>query len=272
MSRQFLVRATEALGRVVRKEKAARKVRRKIFPGVFYQRSVTEISVQRLDLAPEVVSVGHALKTAADERFVGWVTILAGAAAQGGRSVVASPFPTNQYHADIVLQVDDEMAIKEQAQKLADRSKWREFIFPSSRDMGVEQASSQYHVSCNSEHPKDLRDSLRELQDAPRVATINKFQAPSSASMQCAEIVLHVLHDSICCPRIVFPTYDGKIAIAVAWKIEKSAFFICTDEERVTICVHTPAGIELECESAIEAFEEDLMRVSSALGSGEVED
>ena len=94
---------------------------------------MTEISVDRLDLAPPAEAAAAALRIA-NERgptvsFYGWAVVIAQEAGADGRQVRASAKPDNPYHADIVLPdlaAEDREEQKRHAQELADSSSWRE--------------------------------------------------------------------------------------------------------------------------------------------------
>ena len=67
--------------------------------------------------------------------FYGWAVVTTEEASSNQRQVIASPLPTNPYHADIVLPslaAEDREEQKRHAQELADASRWRDR--PNSRE------------------------------------------------------------------------------------------------------------------------------------------
>lgn len=124
---------TEDLGRGVFSGEQAKRARRARVPiNVFLsQKGSTEISVDRLTLAPEDKATAIAGKAASarNRAFYGWAVVTAAKAGGNGRCVKATPTPDNPYHADIILPDIAAQDVEEQkrhAQELADTSRWRD--------------------------------------------------------------------------------------------------------------------------------------------------
>lgn len=122
----------EDLGRGIFSSKQARRARRSgVRLNVFLERpGQLRISVDRLSLASEdaAVAVAESVAVARGARFHGWAVITADLAGANGRRVVATPVPTNPFHADIVLPelaAHDLATQRKHAQQLADASRWR---------------------------------------------------------------------------------------------------------------------------------------------------
>ena len=95
------------------------------------QKGSTEISVDRLTLAPEdkATAIAGKVASARNREFYGWAVVTAAKAGDDGRRVKATPTTDNPYHADIILPdlaAQDEEEQKRHAQELADTSRWRE--------------------------------------------------------------------------------------------------------------------------------------------------
>lgn len=123
----------EDLGRGVFSSRQARRARRsEVRLNVFLEKpGRLKISVDRLTVAPigSAESTAESVATARGANFYGWAVITADAANANGRQVLATPLPTNRYHADIVLPelaAHDLEAQRRHAQQLADASRWRE--------------------------------------------------------------------------------------------------------------------------------------------------
>ena len=125
---------SESLGRGVFSRRNASRARRssRIPKRVFLERKgVTEISVDRLDLMPEVkaVEMARAVADNRDANFYGWAVLITERACRSSRRVKASPTAGNPYHADIILPdsaVEDYEEQVRHAQELADDSRWKE--------------------------------------------------------------------------------------------------------------------------------------------------
>ena len=123
----------EALGRGVFSSKEQKRAQRsgKARLNVFLEaRGNAELSVDRLDCTTpeEAAAISDRIAVDRQRRFYGWATVVARLAAANGRRVVASPRPSNPYHADIVLPdlaADDYEEQRVHAQQLADASRWR---------------------------------------------------------------------------------------------------------------------------------------------------
>ena len=124
------IHPTEELGRGIFSSSTAKRSRTAIPKNVFLEREGnTQISVDRLSLAPAIVAIqiADAVASQRKRKFYGWAIISAESASLNGRLVEASPLIHNQFHADIVLPPE---AIKREdqimhAQLLADASSWR---------------------------------------------------------------------------------------------------------------------------------------------------
>jgi len=124
---------TEDLGRGVFSGKQAKRAQRaRVSFHVFLeQEGNTEISVDRLTLAPEdqATAIAGKVASARIRAFYGWAVVTAAEAGDDGRRVKATPTPDNPYHADIILPditAQDREEQKRHAQELADTSRWRE--------------------------------------------------------------------------------------------------------------------------------------------------
>lgn len=124
---------TEDLGRGVFSDKEAKRAQRSrvSFRVFLEQEGNTEISVDRLTLAPEdkATAIAGTVASARDRAFYGWAVVTAAKAGGNGRCVKATPTPDNPYHADIILPdiaAQDREEQKRHAQELADTSRWRE--------------------------------------------------------------------------------------------------------------------------------------------------
>ena len=125
--------AGEHLGRGVFSSRNRNRARRGRTPHhVFLERGgEIEISVDRLDIAPEIEATDIADHVAANRSatFYGWAVVAEERARANGRRAVATPQPGNPYHAYIVLPAlaaEDREEQKHHAQELADASTWRE--------------------------------------------------------------------------------------------------------------------------------------------------
>lgn len=125
------VSASEALGRGVFSNSAARRAPRRIALNVFLERpTVVELSVDRLDVAPphEAITFAEQVGNRRGKPFFGWAVVETRQAMANGRQVVSSPRPSeNPYHADIVLPdtaAEDRDEQKQHAQELADAATW----------------------------------------------------------------------------------------------------------------------------------------------------
>jgi hypothetical protein len=99
----------ESVGRGVFDTKKARQARSgKIAPRVFRERDgVLQISVDRLSLADRTrLAALHDIQRA-PQILQGWAQISVENAVQMERHVIASPLPTNPWHAEIVLPTTD---------------------------------------------------------------------------------------------------------------------------------------------------------------------
>ena len=121
----------EDLGRGVFSSKQARRARRSgVRLNVFLERpGQLKISVDRLSVAPvgAAESTAESVAAARGARFYGWAVITADTTSADGRRVLATPLPTNPYHADIVLPelaAHDLRTQRKHAQQLADASRW----------------------------------------------------------------------------------------------------------------------------------------------------
>ena len=124
----------ENLGRGVFSSKDGKRAARgKVPSNIFLEKKgETEISVDRLDYAPESVAVeiGDKVAELRNRSFYGWAVVSAEVAGSNGRKVLASPKPeyNNPYHADIIMPDSVTEDLEEQlqhAQELADNSVWR---------------------------------------------------------------------------------------------------------------------------------------------------
>lgn len=126
------VKPSEKLGRGVFSSGTARRCRRSVPHNVFLERAgITDISVDRLSIAPHVNVLGIALQAASQRgrSFYGWAVVTAGQAARSARSVRASPLPNNSLHADIALPNSAREDRDEQvrhARELADIAHWEQ--------------------------------------------------------------------------------------------------------------------------------------------------
>lgn len=135
----FIVGDDEELGHGIfsstEKKKAARGI---ILYTVFTEKSLTEISADRLDYAPEpkAVKLGDqraaAMKPKGKKSFYGWAVLRASKASEDDRSVVDSREESNPYHANILLPIPDDACENDReairmfhARQLAERSDWR---------------------------------------------------------------------------------------------------------------------------------------------------
>lgn len=267
--RRHNLSATEALGRVVSGNENANRAGRRISRNVYQRQMALEISVQRLDLAPAEVSIGHGLRTAGRHRLGGWVTISVDEANQTGCLVRADPVRTNPCHANIVLPsllVGNEECLREQAQALADRSVWVDARVFDTKEHEAESPQPPFFVPVRRSDPKWLAEAFAALRDAGNVAYINNYLRPSNASLQTAGSVLVMLHDAASCPMITFPTPDGEIIVAISWDIEKSAYFLCTSRGEVVCRIHSRSRIVSESVSPIGKFRAALDEVLENLG------
>ena len=126
------VEPLEKLGRGVFSSGAARRCRRSVPHNVFLERTgITDISVDRLSIAPHVNALGIALQAASQRgrSFYGWAVVIAGQATGSARRVRASPLPNNSLHADIALPNSAREDRDEQvrhARELADIALWEQ--------------------------------------------------------------------------------------------------------------------------------------------------
>ena len=129
------IASDEELGRGVFSSRNARRAERSRIPyNVFLEKvGQTDISVDRLSIAPEKEAVAIAVNVGAARTppatFYGWAVVTAEEARRNGREAIASPLNDNPYHADIrlpELTVEDREEQKRHAQELADASRWRE--------------------------------------------------------------------------------------------------------------------------------------------------
>ena len=125
------IQSDELLGREVftRRHKNRAENCGKIHLDVFLDVRVTELSVDRLQYAPdsEAVEIGdrNAANRGSGRTFYGWAVLTVVSASQDQRRVRPSPLPdgTNPYHADIVLPEDADPEFH--ARQLAECSCWR---------------------------------------------------------------------------------------------------------------------------------------------------
>ncbi len=129
----------EELGRdVFSKRKAKRAQRSGARLNVFLEKlGETDISVDRLSVAPpdEAIAIADNVALERNKIFYGWAVVTTEEVSSNQRQVIASPLPTNPYHADIVLPsvaAEDREEQKRHAQELADASRWRDR--PNSRE------------------------------------------------------------------------------------------------------------------------------------------
>ena len=126
------IASEEELGRGVFSSRHAARAERSRAPHhIFLEKpGVTDISVDRLSVAPpdEAVVVAENSAVARNATFYGWALVTSERAGRNGRQVIASPLPSNPYHADVVLPglaAEDREEQKRHAQELADASRWR---------------------------------------------------------------------------------------------------------------------------------------------------
>ena len=130
------LRETETLGRSVFKNRHANRARNgRVVPEIFLERlDADSISVDRLNYAAPDVLAALSKKTGQrripPRDFHGWATLQVGEATSNGRSVTATPYEENVYHADIFLNLpfDAERRDmeKQHATELAALAKWRD--------------------------------------------------------------------------------------------------------------------------------------------------
>ena len=123
----------EDLGRSVFSSRDAKRARRsRVSLNAFLEKEgQTDISVDRLSIAPEAEAIAIADNVAAERNrtFYGWAVVTAEEARRSEREAIASPLKNNPYHADICLPeltAEDREEQKRHAQELADISRWRE--------------------------------------------------------------------------------------------------------------------------------------------------
>ena len=135
------VEPSEELGRCVLSSHNARRSSRGSVPhNVFLERPGSDISVERLSVAPDAEALDHARNVATQrgtgKKFYGWAVVTAELAALSERQVLATPQKDNPYHADIVLPDSARDERDEQirhAQELADASRWQPAKLPPRR-------------------------------------------------------------------------------------------------------------------------------------------
>lgn len=127
------VGAKENLGRGVFSSSRRDRARRGNIPfHTFLERlGKQEISVDRLDYAPEIeaIKIANDVAAARNAEFYGWAVVVAELVRTNGRVVNATPREGNPYHADIVLPSpadQDREEQKQHAKDLADMAEWRE--------------------------------------------------------------------------------------------------------------------------------------------------
>ena len=127
------VGAKENLGRGIFSSSRRDRARRGNIPfHTFLERpGKQEISVDRLDHAPEIEAIKIASDVAAarNAKFDGWAVVVTKLVCTNGRIVNATPRGDNPYHADIVLPPpadQDREEQKQHAKDLADMAEWRE--------------------------------------------------------------------------------------------------------------------------------------------------
>ncbi len=124
----------EELGRGLSSSRNARRARRSNLPITEFWPRANEsgISVDRLTEAgsAEALRIADRRDAERGRTFYGWAVLVAEAAGQNGRRVVATPIPdTNPYHAEIVLPESaarDGDELRRHAQQLRDASSWRD--------------------------------------------------------------------------------------------------------------------------------------------------
>lgn len=126
------IKPAESLGRgVFSRKDRGRADRVGVRVNVFLEKSgVTDISVDRLDLAPieEFVSIGERRATVRNRNFYGWAVVEAQRVDANGREVAAAPLLDNPYHANIGLPesaAQDPDVQFRHAHELADMATWR---------------------------------------------------------------------------------------------------------------------------------------------------
>ena len=124
---------SEILGRDVISESRAERANRtgRIAHDIFSDSSKSnKISVSRLSCDTRI-KMAELARNKGDKKFYGWAILkVEKVTSKGTRKVVASPLPSNPYHADIILldlpddEVNRRAALKTHYKQLADIAEW----------------------------------------------------------------------------------------------------------------------------------------------------
>lgn len=86
------------------------------------------------------------------------------------------------------------------------------------------------------EHPPDLRDALRDLDQAKDEAREDGFPAPSGKALESARRLLYAMHRISPRRFEVYPTPDGEIAIDAPGGPGRSVLLLC-DSDGAALCL-----------------------------------
>ena len=87
----------------------------------------------------------------------------------------------------------------------------------------------------------DLRDALRDLDEAREEAREEEFPAPSEAALRNARRLLHAMYDIFPQRFEVYPTSDGEMAIDARGGPGRSVLLLC-DSDGGALCLVNMKG------------------------------
>ena len=157
-----------------RDAKASTAIQESHYNAFLEKEGQTDISVDRLSIAPEeeAVAIADNVGTARTlpATFYGWAVVTAEEARRSEREAIASPLKNNPYHADICLPeltAEDREEQKRHAQELADISRWRERPnLPEDDHQEIENEDDHQEIENEDDHQEiENEDDHQEIEN-----------------------------------------------------------------------------------------------------------